>query len=45
MENVMGNLIGITLNLYIALGTMAILALFNSANQSMGYLSISLTYL
>ena len=27
MENVIGNLIGITLNLYIALGTMAILAI------------------
>ena len=41
MKNVMGNLIGITLNLLTALGSMVILMILIQS-KSMGYLSISL---
>ena len=45
VKNVMGNLVGITLNLYIALGRMAILITLILPTKSMGCLSISLNHL
>ena len=48
MANVMGNLIGITLNFYIALGTMTILAililLMKEYGLSFHFLKLSLLY-
>ena len=44
-KNAMGNLIKIALNLYITLGSMAILTILILPTQSMGYLSISLNHL
>ena len=45
VKNVMGNFIGIILNLYIALGSMAIVMILNPPIRSMEYLSISLNFL
>ena len=45
VKNVMGILIGITLNLQIALGNMTILTILILQSKSMGYLSIPLNHL